>query len=161
MEALDGAKDPAWQGVRLQIVPGISAAMGAAALAGAPLGHDFALLSLSDNLKPWDIIARRLDAAGAADLVLALYNPISQARPAQFGEAMAILARHRRPETVVLLGHNIGRAGERLTVTTLGDLKPEQVDMRTVVIVGSSQTRTIARAGVTPWVYTPRWYPKA
>lgn len=160
MEALDGAEDPAWHGVRLQTIPGISAAMGAAALAGAPLGHDFAMISLSDNLKPWSIIARRLDAAGAADLVLALYNPISQARPSQFGEAMAILARHRKPATVVLLGHNIGRAGERLTVTTLGDLKPEQVDMRTVVIVGSTQTRTIARAAGTPWVYTPRWYPK-
>ncbi len=160
MEALDGAQDPAWHGVRLQIVPGVTAAMGAAALAGAPLGHDFALISLSDNLKPWEIIAKRLDAAGAADLVVALYNPISQARPTQFAEAMAVLREHRQPETVVLLGHNIGRAGERLTVTTLGDLRPEQVDMRTVVIVGSSQTRTIARSAETPWVYTPRWYPK-
>jgi cobalt-precorrin 5A hydrolase / precorrin-3B C17-methyltransferase len=160
MEALDGAEDAAWHGVCLQMIPGISAAMGASALAGAPLGHDFAAISLSDNLKPWSIIAKRLDAAGAADLVVALYNPISQARPTQFGEAMAILARHRAPGTVVVLGHNIGRAGERLTVTTLGDLRPEQVDMRTVVIVGSSQTRTIARAGGEPWVYTPRWYPK-
>jgi len=160
MEALDGAEDPAWHGVRLRMIPGISAAMGAAALAGAPLGHDFALISLSDNLKPWDIIARRLDAAGAGDLVVALYNPISQARPTQFAEAMAVLRKHRKSETVVLLGHNIGRAGERLTVTTLGALKPEQVDMRTVVIVGSSQTRTIERAADTPWVYTPRWYPK-
>lgn len=160
MEALDGADDPAWQGVRLQMIPGISAAMGAAALAGAPLGHDFALISLSDNLKPWSIIEKRLDAVGTADLVVALYNPTSQARPTQFGEAMAVLRRHRKAETVVLLGHNIGREGERLTVTTLGDLKPARVDMRTVVIVGSSQTRKIERPGDTPWVYTPRSYPK-
>jgi len=139
-------------------VPGISAAPAAAALAGAPLGHDFCVLSLSDNLKPWAIVARRLEAAAAADLALALYNPVSQARPTQLGEALAIVARHRAPNTPVVLGRNIGRDGEAVRVTTLAALRPEEVDMRTVVIVGSSMTRTVAGAGGRRWVYTPRWY---
>lgn len=164
MEALDASDDPAWHGVETLIVPGISAAQGAAARAGAPLGHDFCILSLSDNLKPWEIIEKRLKAAVSADLVLALYNPISRARPHQLGRALEILRAGRRPETPVVLGRDIGRPDERLTVVRLDELAPEQVDMRTVVIVGSSQTRRFGRGEGGEWVYTPRWYgaaPKA
>lgn len=126
---------------------------------GAPLGHDFCLLSLSDNLKPWEVIERRLDLAGAADLAMAFYNPISRARPWQLGRALEIVARHRSPQTLVVLGRDIGRPGERLLRTTLGELRAEQVDMRTLVIIGSSTTRSFPRADGEAWVYTPRWYP--
>jgi cobalt-precorrin 5A hydrolase/precorrin-3B C17-methyltransferase len=158
MEALDGAEDPAWQAVELSVIPGISAAQAAAARAGAPLGHDFCVLSLSDNLKPWEVIERRLDLAATADLALALYNPISKARPWQLGRAIEILRAHRAPETPVVLGRDIGRPGETTTALTLATLKPEAVDMRTVILVGSSTTRTLPRSDGTSWVYTPRWY---
>jgi precorrin-3B C17-methyltransferase len=159
LEALDGAEDPAWRAVELLILPGISAAQAAAALAGAPLGHDFCVLSLSDNLKPWEVIARRLEAAAAADFVLALYNPVSLARPHQFDRALDLLRRHRTAATPVVLGRDVGRPDETLTVTTVGAVRATQVDMRTVVIVGSSQTRLVPRPGGGAWVYTPRSYP--
>jgi cobalt-precorrin 5A hydrolase/precorrin-3B C17-methyltransferase len=158
LEALDEARDPAWLRVDLQIQPGVSAALATAARAGAPLGHDFCLISLSDNLKPWDMIERRLDHAGAADYAMAFYNPISRARPWQLGRALEIVRQHRGPETLVVLGRDIGRPAEKLTVTCLGDLLPEQVDMRTLVIIGSSLTRRVPRAEGGDWVYTPRWY---
>ncbi len=158
LEVLDKAEDPAWHQVQLRILPGITAAQAAAALAGAPLGHDFCALSLSDNLKPWAEIERRLTLVCEADLVLALYNPRSKARPDQFRHAVALIRRRRAPETLVVLGRDIGRPGEQLTVTTLADLDPEQVDMRTVVIVGSSRTRRIERPDGGCWVYTPRFY---
>ncbi|HWA50353.1 MAG TPA: precorrin-3B C(17)-methyltransferase [Dongiaceae bacterium] len=158
LEALEGSEDPAWHGVELVVMPGISAAQGAAARAGAPLGHDFCILSLSDNLKPWSVIEDRLDHAAAADLVLAFYNPISKARPWQLGRALEIVRAHRKPETPVVLGRDVGRPGESLRVVPLGELKPDDVDMRTVVIVGSSTTRTFAKADGSTWVYTPRWY---
>ncbi|HGY1997978.1 TPA: precorrin-3B C(17)-methyltransferase, partial [Pseudomonas aeruginosa] len=159
LEALHGAGEPAWDAVELRIFPGVSAALATAARAGAPLGHDFCLLSLSDNLKPWEVIERRLDLAGAADLAMAFYNPISRARPWQLGRALEIVARHRSPQTLVVLGRDIGRPGERLLRTTLGELRAEQVDMRTLVIIGSSTTRSFPRADGEAWVYTPRWYP--
>ncbi|MDI6528965.1 precorrin-3B C(17)-methyltransferase [Pseudomonas otitidis] len=158
LEALDESRDPAWQQVDLQIQPGVSAALATAAKAGAPLGHDFCLISLSDNLKPWDVIKRRLDHAGAADFAMAFYNPISKARPWQLARALEIVRQHRTPETLVVLGRDIGRPAEKLTVTTLGDLTPDQVDMRTLVIIGSSLTRRIPRPNGHEWVYTPRWY---
>ncbi len=145
--------------VELRIFPGVSAALATAARAGAPLGHDFCVLSLSDNLKPWEVIERRLDLAGAADLAMAFYNPISRARLWQLGRALEIVARHRSPQTLVVLGRDIGRPGERLLRTTLGELRAEQVDMRTLVIIGSSTTRSFPRADGEAWVYTPRWYP--
>lgn len=158
LEALEGSDDPLWHAVELEILPGVSAALATAAQAGAPLGHDFCLISLSDNLKPWDVIEQRLDHAGAADLVMAFYNPISRSRPWQLGRALEIVRNHRTPQTCVLLGRDIGRPGAKLTSLTLGELTPEMVDMRTLVIIGSSTTRSFPRAGGGEWVYTPRWY---
>ncbi|MEE1889348.1 precorrin-3B C(17)-methyltransferase [Pseudomonas carassii] len=159
LEALHESSDPAWQRVELEILPGVSASLATAAQAGAPLGHDFCVMSLSDNLKPWSIIEKRLDLAAQADLVLAFYNPISKARPHQLGAALEVVRRHRDEETPVVLGRDIGRPGQTLRVVTLGELLPEMVDMRTMVLVGSSTTCTFARADGGQWVYTPRWYP--
>jgi cobalt-precorrin 5A hydrolase/precorrin-3B C17-methyltransferase len=161
MEALEAAAEPAWHGVDIAVVPGISAAQAAAARAGAPLGHDFCVLSLSDNLKPWSVIETRLELAAQADLVLAFYNPVSRARPWQLGRALEILRAHRGAATPVVLGRNVGRAGEAIELLSLGELGPDRVDMRTVVIVGSSTTRTFPKASGGRWVYTPRWYPSA
>jgi cobalt-precorrin 5A hydrolase/precorrin-3B C17-methyltransferase len=158
LEALHESTDPAWHNVDLEILPGVSASLATAAQAGAPLGHDFCVLSLSDNLKPWDIIEKRLDLASQADLALAFYNPISRSRPWQLGRALEIVARHRTAQTPVVLGRDIGRPGQTLRVTTLGQLTPDQVDMRTMVLVGSSTTCVFARPGGGDWVYTPRWY---
>ena len=158
LEALHESTDPQWHRVDLEILPGVSASLATAAQAGAPLGHDFCVMSLSDNLKPWSIIEKRLDLASQADLALAFYNPISRSRPWQLGVALQIVARHRTPQTPVVLGRDIGRPGQTLRVTTLGELTPDQVDMRTLVIVGSSTTCTFARVDGREWVYTPRWY---
>ncbi|MGR3886956.1 precorrin-3B C(17)-methyltransferase [Pseudomonas sp. 1152_12] len=158
IEALHESSDPAWHQVDLEILPGVSASLATAAQAGAPLGHDFCVMSLSDNLKPWSIIEKRLDLASQADLALAFYNPISRSRPWQLGRALEIVALHRTPQTPVVLGRDIGRPGQTLRVTTLGQLTPEQVDMRTMVLIGSSTTCVFPRAGGGEWVYTPRWY---
>ncbi|QTD34074.1 precorrin-3B C(17)-methyltransferase [Pseudomonas fluorescens] len=158
LEALHESTDPAWHSVDLEILPGVSASLATAAQAGAPLGHDFCVMSLSDNLKPWSIIEKRLDLAAEADLALAFYNPISRARPWQLGRALEIVAQHRTPQTPVVLGRDIGRPGQTLRVTTLGALTPDQVDMRTMVLIGSSTTCTFPRAEGGEWVYTPRWY---
>ncbi|QLG91117.1 precorrin-3B C(17)-methyltransferase [Pseudomonas yamanorum] len=158
LEALHESSDPTWQQVDLEILPGVSASLATAAQAGAPLGHDFCVMSLSDNLKPWSIIEKRLDLASQADLALAFYNPISRSRPWQLGRALEIVALHRTAETPVVLGRDIGRPGQTLRVTTLGQLTPDQVDMRTMVLIGSSTTCVFPRAGGGEWVYTPRWY---
>jgi cobalt-precorrin 5A hydrolase/precorrin-3B C17-methyltransferase len=160
LEALDEARDNAlWNSVELQVVPGVSAALATAARAGAPLGHDFCMLSLSDNLKPWAVIETRLRHAAQADLVMAFYNPVSRARPWQLDRALDIVREHRSGATLIVLGRNIGRPGETLTTTTLDKLHSSQVDMRTMVIVGSSTTRSFPRTdGNGDWVYTPRWY---
>ena len=161
LEALEeGASTNAdWRAVQLAIVPGVSAAMATAAQAGAPLGHDFCMLSLSDNLKPWSIIEKRLRHAAEADLVMAFYNPISRARPWQLDKALDIVREYRTAATKVVLGRDIGRAGSTLRTITLGELRSSDVDMRTMVIVGSSTTRAFAN-GIDgdEWVYTPRWY---
>ncbi|QTN47848.1 precorrin-3B C(17)-methyltransferase [Ectopseudomonas mendocina] len=159
MEALESPQSEAWHGVELEVLPGVSAALATAAKAGAPLGHDFCLISLSDNLKPWAVIEKRLAHAAIADLAMAFYNPISKARPWQLGRALDLLRQHRAPETLVVLGRDIGRPAETLRSLTLGELTPEMVDMRTLVIIGSSQTRRFPRADGGEWVYTPRWYP--
>ena len=158
LEALHESSDPAWQRVELEILPGVSASLATAAQAGAPLGHDFCVMSLSDNLKPWSIIEKRLDLACQADLALAFYNPISRSRPWQLGRALEIVAQHRLAATPVVLGRDIGRPGQTLRTTTLGQLTPDQVDMRTMVLIGSSTTCAFPRVGGGEWVYTPRGY---
>lgn len=161
LEALEegGSANADWRAVELAIVPGVSAAMATAAQAGAPLGHDFCMLSLSDNLKPWAIIEKRLRHAAEADLVMAFYNPISRARPWQLDRALDILREYRAAATKVVLGRDIGRPGGTLRTVTLGELRSSDVDMRTMVIVGSSTTRGFANSvDGGEWVYTPRWY---
>ncbi|WHS59875.1 precorrin-3B C(17)-methyltransferase [Pseudomonas sp. G2-4] len=158
LEALHESTNAHWHTVDLQILPGVSASLATAAQAGAPLGHDFCVMSLSDNLKPWSIIEKRLALAAEADLALAFYNPISRSRPWQLGRALEIVAHHRTAQTPVVLGRDIGRPGQTLRVTTLGQLTPDQVDMRTMVLIGSSTTCVFPRAEGGDWVYTPRWY---
>jgi len=158
LEALHESTDTHWHNVELEILPGVSASLATAAQAGAPLGHDFCVLSLSDNLKPWSIIEKRLDLAAQADLALAFYNPISRSRPWQLGRALEIIRQHREPGTPVVLGRDIGRPGQTLRVITLGQLEVDQVDMRTMVLIGSSTTRVFPRLDGNTWVYTPRSY---
>ncbi|CAH1656016.1 Precorrin-3B C(17)-methyltransferase [Hyphomicrobiales bacterium] len=147
----------AWRALDIRVEPGVTAMLAAAARVGAPLGHDFAAISLSDNLKPWEVILKRLRLAAEADLVIALYNPVSRARPDKLREAFAALGAIRAPETPVIMARAVGRPDERIALTTLGEAPGIEADMATVVIVGSSETRLIARAG-TPFVYTPRSY---
>ena len=146
----------AWRGLDLEIVPGITAMLAVAAHVGAPLGHDFCALSLSDNLKPWPVIERRLDAAAQAGFVIALYNPISRARPWQLTAALERLRRHLPATTPTVFGRAVGRADETIAVTTLQAADPAGADMATLVIVGSAETRLVPRPGHAPLVYTPR-----
>jgi precorrin-2 C20-methyltransferase/precorrin-3B C17-methyltransferase len=146
-------------GVEVRVVPGLSAMQAAAARVGAPLGHDFCVISLSDQLKPWEVIERRLEAAGAADLALALYNPASRTRREQLEQARTVLLRHRAAETPVVVARAVGSDEETVTVTSLGTLDVESVDMRTLLLVGSSTTRVVPNGGGPPRVYTPRRYP--
>jgi precorrin-2 C20-methyltransferase / precorrin-3B C17-methyltransferase len=147
------------EGVEVRVVPGLSAMQAAAARVGAPLGHDFCVISLSDQLKPWELIERRLEAAGAADLALALYNPASRTRRQQLDRARDVLLRHREPDTPVVVARAVGSADESVTVTSLAALDVESVDMRTLLLVGSSTTRVVPNGDGRPRVYTPRRYP--
>lgn len=147
---------PEWRAIDLVIVPGVTAMLAAAAAAGAPLGHDFCAISLSDNLKPWPLIEKRLAAAAEAGFVIALYNPISRARPWQLDAALTRL-RALLPATVpVIFARAVGRADERVTVTMLTDADARAADMATLIIIGSPETRVIERAGRPPLVYSPR-----
>jgi len=146
----------AFRDIDLAIVPGITAMLAVAARVGAPLGHDFCALSLSDNLKPWDVIERRLAAAAGAGLVIAIYNPLSRARPWQLGAAFDEIAKHVPAATPVVFGRAVGRADEAVEVRTLATAKTAPADMATLVIVGSAATRVVARPGRAPLVYTPR-----
>jgi precorrin-3B C17-methyltransferase len=150
------AGPPAWRALDVVVVPGVTAMLAVAARVGAPLGHDFCALSLSDNLKPWDVIERRLDAAANAGFVIALYNPVSHARPWQLGKAFERLRAHLPDTTPVILGRAVGRPDERVTITSIAKADPTSADMATLVIVGSAQTRVIERPGRPPLVYTPR-----
>ena len=149
-----------WREIELQIVPGITAMLAVAARVGAPLGHDFCALSLSDNLKPWEVIERRLDAAAAAGFVIALYNPVSRARPWQLAAAFERLARQLPWSCPVVFGRAVGRDDEAVQVTTLAAAQhcaaEFAADMATLVIVGSAETRVVTRQGQSPLVYTPR-----
>ena len=145
-----------WRALDVSIVPGITAMLAVAARIGAPLGHDFCTLSLSDNLKPWALIERRLDAAAGAGFVLALYNPVSRARPWQFAAAIERLRRHLPPSTPVVFGRAVGRPDEQVSVVTLEAADATHADMATLVIVGSRETRVIERPGRSPLVYTSR-----
>jgi precorrin-2 C20-methyltransferase / precorrin-3B C17-methyltransferase len=146
-----------YAGVELRVIPAMSAMQAAAARVGAPLGHDFCVLSLSDILKPWEIVERRLRAAGESDMVLALYNPASRTRREQLVRALELLGEHRAPDTPVVVARAVGSETETVTVTTLAELDPDTVDMRTLLIVGSSTTTIVP--GEPPRVYTPRRYP--
>jgi precorrin-2 C20-methyltransferase/precorrin-3B C17-methyltransferase len=142
----------------VRVIPGISAMQAVAARVGAPLGHDFCAISLSDQLKPWAVIERRLRAASAGDLVLALYNPASRTRREQLVRALTVLREERAGETPVVLARAVGAPEEHVLITTLAELDPATVDMRTLLIVGSSTTRVTDGNGHGPRVYTPRSY---
>jgi precorrin-3B C17-methyltransferase len=145
-----------WRALEVEVIPGISAMLAAAARLGAPLGHDFCALSLSDNLKPWPVVLARLRAAAEAGFVIALYNPLSRARPWQLGAAFAALRDVLPAEAPVAFAAAISRADESVHVTTLAAADPARADMRTLVIVGTAATRVIARTDGAPWLYTPR-----
>ncbi|WP_158807765.1 precorrin-3B C(17)-methyltransferase [Beijerinckia sp. L45] len=155
LEAVD-AGDPAWRALDITVCPGVSAMQAAAARLGAPLGHDFCAISLSDNLKPWPLVAKRLRAAVEGDFVIALYNPASKARPDQIFEAFAILRAMKAGATPVAFARAIGRPDEAIVITTLAEADPAVVDMSTLVMIGSSETKLILRPGAPPFVYTPR-----
>ncbi len=153
----DGLSDGARR-IEIAVSPGISALQAAAARAGAPLGHDFCTISLSDLLTPWPDIQRRIRAAAEGDFVIAFYNPVSRRRRTQLAHARDVLLGHRPPDTPVILATNLGRDGETVRIVPLADLDIETVDMLTVVIVGSSQTSTVRAGDGRDWVYTPRGY---
>ncbi len=147
-----------WRSIPVTVEPGITAMLAAAAKAGAPLGGDFCAMSLSDNLKPWALVAKRLGAALEADFAIALYNPISKARPHQLDEAFALARTIRAPHTPVLLARAVGRADESLRIVPLGEVRGDMADMSTLVLIGSSTTRRIEKPGGA-YLYTPRSHP--
>jgi len=144
--------------IGIAVSPGISALQAAAARAGAPLGHDFCTISLSDLLTPWEAIQMRVKAAAEGDFVIAFYNPVSKRRRTQLAHARDVLLQHRPADTPVILATNLGRPEEKVRVVALSELEVDDVDMLTVVIVGSSETRTVATGDGKTWVYTPRGY---
>lgn len=150
-EALELADRPEWLDLDIQVLPGITAMLAASARIGAPMGHDFAAINLSDNLKPWSLIEKRLRLAGEAGFAMGFYNPRSKSRPHQFGRALEILREACGGETLISFARDVSKPGETISTVTLDDARPEMADMRTVVIVGNSDTRRIG-----PHVYTPR-----
>lgn len=153
-EAVDGG-DPRWQSLDIRILPGISAMLAASAAAGAPLGHDFCCINLSDNLKPWELIEKRLRLAAEADFAMAFYNPRSKARPEGFARTLDVLRETCGDNRIIIFARAVSMTDQTIRVTTLGDAEPEMADMRTLVIVGSSQTCVID-GNDRDWVYTPR-----
>ncbi|ALM52059.1 precorrin-3B C(17)-methyltransferase [Halomonas huangheensis] len=157
-EALE-AGDPAWRTLDIRVLPGISAMLAASARVGAPLGHDFCCINLSDNLKPWALIERRLRLAAEADFAMAFYNPRSRARPEGFARALELLREACGEQRLIVFARAVSTPQEAIKVTSLGAATPEMADMRTLVIVGSSLTRLIERSSGEPLVYTPRSVP--
>ena len=149
------AGERAWRKLDIRVLPGITAMLAAAAEAGAPLGHDFCAINLSDNLKPWALIEKRLRFAVEADFAMALYNPRSKARPEGFERTLDVLRSTCEPGRVLIFARAVSTPEQNLRVVALSEARPEMADMRTVVIIGSSRTRLIQRE-TTPWVYTPR-----
>lgn len=146
-----------WRALDIAVLPGLSAMFAAAARLGAPLGHDFCAISLSDNLKPWELVEQRLNAAAGAGFVIALYNPISKARPWQLGRAFDLLRGILPGSVPVAIATAISRPEERLALTTLAEVVPEAADMRSLVLVGTAESRLVARGeGKRPWLYAPR-----
>jgi precorrin-3B C17-methyltransferase len=151
-------EEPRWLKLDIGVAPGVTAMQAAAARLGAPLGHDFCAISLSDNLKPWAMVERRLRAAAEGDFVIALYNPASKARPTRITQAFDLLRTVKATTTPAAFARAVGHADETLIVTTLGEADPSLADMATLVVIGSSETRLIARDGARPWMLTPRAY---
>jgi precorrin-3B C17-methyltransferase len=147
--------DAAWQSINVAVHPGVTAMLAAAARLGAPLGHDFCAISLSDNLKSWEVIERRLHAAATGDFVIALYNPASKARPHLIHDAFTVLRETKEPETIVAFARAVGRPDEHMTLTTLAKADPALADMSTLVLVGAHATRSFEACG-RRWIYTPR-----
>lgn len=154
-EALE-AGDDQWRRLDIQVLPGISAMLAASASVGAPLGHDFCCINLSDNLKPWALIEKRLRLAAEADFAMAFYNPRSKARPEGFARTLEVLREACGQDRLIIFARAVSTPEEAVRVTTLGEAAPEMADMRTLVIVGSQQTRLIEREEGAPLVYTPR-----
>lgn len=151
----------AWRALDVAVIPGISAMLAAAARLGAPLGHDFAVISLSDNLKPWELVLRRIGAAAAGGFALALYNPVSRARPWQLGAALDHLRTVLPGETPIAFATAVTRPDERLEIFSLAEADPGRADMRTLVLVGTVETRRIPRGpGQRDWLYAPRAAPR-
>jgi len=146
-----------WRDIDLSVVPGVTAMLAVAARAGAPLGHDFCAISLSNNLKPWSLIEKRLVAAAEAGLVMAFYNPVSKARPHQLATAFDVLRAHLPGSVPVIFGRAAGRADERMRVVPLAEAQSDMADMSTCIIVGSIETRIIEREGQPSLVYSPRF----
>jgi precorrin-3B C17-methyltransferase len=156
-EAIENG-EPAWRLLDIEVVPGISAMFAAAACIGAPLGQDFCAISLSDNLKPWDVVVQRLTAAASAGFVIALYNPLSRARTWQLASAFDLLRAILPASTQVAFATAVSLSQQQIAITTLGDADPTKADMRTLVLIGSTMTRRIDRADAPPWLYSPRWH---
>jgi precorrin-3B C17-methyltransferase len=159
LEAVDSGEQ-AWRAVEVEVVPGISAMFAVAARLGAPLGNDFCAISLSDNLKPWEVVLERLMAAGRAGFVIALYNPLSRARPWQLGAALAGLREVLAPQTPVVFAKAVSRDEEEIAIVDLARADAAMADMRTLVLIGTRTTRRIERPGARPWLYTARWVEK-
>jgi precorrin-3B C17-methyltransferase len=148
-EALED--QPQWQALPIRVLPGVTAMLAAAARAGAPLGHDFCAINLSDNLKPWEVIEKRLRLAAEADFAIALYNPRSMSRPDGLARAFEVLKQAGCGERIVIFAHAVTTANERISSLPLHEARPEMADMRTLVIIGNSATRRVGR-----WIYAPR-----
>jgi precorrin-3B C17-methyltransferase / cobalt-factor III methyltransferase len=150
-----------WRALDVAVLPGVTAMLAAAARLGAPLGNDFCAINLSDNLKPWSVIEKRLSLAAEADFVLALYNPASRARTEQVRRAFDLLRERRVGQAVVVFARAVGSSAESLRITTLAEADPAHADMQTLIIVGAPGTRLIVRPHAAPWVYTPRRWSEA